>query len=594
MPTLKEQAENILKAFIGERIHLIETNNDLFSGSSLHLKIKDYPETLKSTYSWIKQSSIEYLSEPTEDELKDNDTETPEKRGRKYLTIFNARNNLASEIENCTNMIKDYSSLVLQTENEETGNLQTGKQEETLITSYNKLLDSFTNLMTTLDNLVEVGAEEIQEIVDDLSRPQNTPKKAEEHIKKALSNAKRFDGIANNSILNESDYVPEGFDASAPPLAFNNNIGGVDREKAETGEKDIPQEDKDDVQIVNDIIQEANDNGHEEKVNDPEEKDVHLEENDIDQEDEPDKESQIKTEGIIEASGEKLIVPPVPVIIHPKASGIIGAHAMTYKEFYTQKVKNFLAPDRKPLLEEFLGMDDQVTHAAKMMAAHNLAAQKGDNTPVNKTEFNEAVRAIRLTPAFRVLAANPKDLNLANTGRFSDLDKKMTAIRENFQDDLKDRHISALTDTLNKLTRRNHLSRVDAEKYVRSRSPEFIRMIKNIQNVIKASMNGQKVPDELKMKALASIFEYQKGKEKVRFWGGGKERFNLSMEAAMSLTEGTRAEAYVTTQINRVNAIRAKAKDEEMIEKNMITNAKLNAPLIHKAPDSHNIILRPF
>ncbi len=100
-------------------------------------------------------------------------------------------------------------------------------------------------------------------------------------------------------------------------------------------------------------------------------------------------------------------------------------------------------------------------------------------------------------------------------------------------------------------------------------------MVKSVKEIVDMCKKGEEPDVETKMEAMASILDYQKNKEEVRFWGGGKERFDQSMELAMSLCGGTGAEVYLTTQINKVNEIRRLSGDSEMVNKEQITNQKL-------------------
>ncbi len=251
--------------------------------------------------------------------------------------------------------------------------------------------------------------------------------------------------------------------------------------------------------------------------------------------------------------------------------------------------EDYIAAKHKPVLDEMLGIDDQATHAAKMYGAYQLKKDRGD-VRITDAEVAEEAAKIQTRPAFRIIAADPKTLNLANMGKGMMMESKLAQAERDFAETVDpEKNMAArmarLRRSYEKLTRAG-LGVVKSEKYVKSRSPEFQKMVKGIRAVLNEYDNAQTVSPSTSMKAMANILEYQTGKEQVRFWKSGQERFNLSMEAALSMTEGTAAERFVDTQITKVNKLRSdpargsdafmskeKCRDKEMEIGMLIPNA---------------------
>ncbi len=246
--------------------------------------------------------------------------------------------------------------------------------------------------------------------------------------------------------------------------------------------------------------------------------------------------------------------------------GTLYGHALpaAYSAYAAAHKEDYLKGERKPVLDEMLGIDSQEVHAAKMMAAFYLSQEKGEQAPMNDKVFKAKTRQVLKMPEFRILAADPKALNAANKGDFAAMAGKVSALQEAFDTRISDARLAALKESLDKLTH-GPLSDPKAQKYVKSRSPEFQKMVKSVKKIVDARQAGKEPSKEMKMEAMASILEYQKGKEQVRFWEGGRQRFNQSMELAMSLCGGSKAEVYLSTQINKVNEIRVNVGDKTLV-----------------------------
>ncbi len=124
-----------------------------------------------------------------------------------------------------------------------------------------------------------------------------------------------------------------------------------------------------------------------------------------------------------------------------------------YSAYIRQNGHDFSHDKRKPLLDDMLDIDDQVAHAAKMMAAISLVCDKGAKAPMNQERFREEVQETMASPGFRIMAADPKALNNINMGKMNVVANQVQAMEQAFSFPISQNRLEALEDSLHKLTR---------------------------------------------------------------------------------------------------------------------------------------------
>ena len=110
--------------------------------------------------------------------------------------------------------------------------------------------------------------------------------------------------------------------------------------------------------------------------------------------------------------------------------------------------------------------------------------------------------------------------------------------------------------------------RREEEKYLEGRSDAYRRMFKAVDGYMMKAACEEQTPED-KMEAVASILEYQDGKEGRG--GGIRERVDLSMRILARLTAGVENESILDGQIKKVNAARGLREGQ----KGFLTKASL-------------------
>ncbi len=250
----------------------------------------------------------------------------------------------------------------------------------------------------------------------------------------------------------------------------------------------------------------------------------------------------------------------------------------TYADYTRNHKIDFFDPGRRPNMESLFGSDDQETHAAKMMAAATLAHTDPKGL-VDMARIERKANALSQSPEFTILRANPRFLNKANTGNINAVMDKISQMKQDFADideRAEDVNLAKLQEVYDKLTRKGKVKNPD--KYVKSRSKEFQTMVKSIGDLLHKGKEGEKISGEDRMKVVSDIIKYQDGKERRRTLPGGRERFNLSMEAGITLCAGQKTAKYFSDQVNHVNEIRnATMGSKDYVNEINISRAVVNA-----------------
>ncbi|MBR6897118.1 MAG: hypothetical protein IKN24_03000 [Lachnospiraceae bacterium] len=267
--------------------------------------------------------------------------------------------------------------------------------------------------------------------------------------------------------------------------------------------------------------------------------------------------------------------------------GLYGRYAGTVKEqnkyaTYSQ----YIADNLYPSIDTRIRYEKDVVpkeKSVKLYAAFELGA-KSRKVEENGKEvrrgykFNAAALEARTQqllkdPLMMIMIKDPKYKQMLDDGQFHkfkaasvDVMKQFTPAKDNYTNLAKNVSVSeskvgmeALKILYEKLLGPNPNDPKKYKKYLAGRSPEYRRMVNAVGSLIN---KGDSATQLDRVKTLGTVLKYQEGKEQIRTFKGGRERFDLSMQVGLAVTRGTPAAKIFDAHIDDINEMRGpKAQD---------------------------------